>query len=132
MYVCLSSCIRARLGLLPAFTRRPLCRKKHIAFLFYGFNDASKSGLGVTKAWDDRLTVTIRTWGLDSEEELSNWRKLGNLVEDLEAEESMGRLNNSWLVFATDNATSESCLYKGNLSSKKLYDLVVWLRALAL
>ena len=42
------------------------CQKKHIAFLVYGFNDASKSSLGVTKAWDDKLTVTIGTWGSNS------------------------------------------------------------------
>ena len=108
------------------------CRKRHIAFLVYGFNDASKSGLGVTKSWDDKLTVTMGTWGSDAEDESSNWRELGNLVEDLEAEEPTGRLNDSWLVFATDNATSESCLYKGNSSSEKLYDLVVRLRALEL
>ena len=108
-----------------------MCRKKHIIFFVYGLNDALKSGLGVTKAWDDKLTVTIK-WGLDSEEESSNWQELGNLVEDLEAKDSTVRLNNSWLVFETDNATSESCLYKENSSSGKLYDLVVRLRALDL
>ena len=116
----------------PITLSRWSCRKRHVAFLVYGFNDASKGGLGVTKAWDDKLTVTIGTWGADTEEELSNWRELGNLVEDLEREEHTGRLNDSWLVFATDNATTKSCLYKGNSSLEKLYDLVVQLRALEL
>ena len=38
------------------------CRRKHIAFLVYGFNDMSKSGLGVTKLWDNKLTVSIGMW----------------------------------------------------------------------
>ena len=37
------------------------CRKKNVFLLLYGFHDASKGGLGTTKDWGDRLTVTVGT-----------------------------------------------------------------------
>ena len=36
-----------------------------------------------------------------------------------------GWLSNSLLLLATDNQVVESCLYKGNSSSPKLYDLIL-------
>ena len=111
---------------------RRSCRKSKFHFLVYGFVDASKSGLGSTKSWDDKLTVRMGTWGSDTEDESSNWREFTNLVEDLEEEEKTGDLKDSWIILATDNSTVEGCLYKGNSPSMKLYDLVVRLRALEL
>ena len=107
-----------------------LVRKAKFHFLVYGFVDASKSGLGSTKSWGDKTTVRMGTWGADSEDELSNWREFTNLVEDLEGEESSGDLDNSWVILATDNATVEACMYKGNSSSPKLFELIVRVHAL--
>ena len=72
------------------------------------------------------------TWGSDAESESSNWRELNSLVLDLESEEASGNLKNSWIILATDNSTVEGCLYKGNLQSDKLFELVVRVRALEL
>ena len=105
-------------------------RKSHLAMLIYGFHDASKSGLGITKSYENKLTVSIGTWGRDTEEESSNWREFSTLVEDMEKEEVTGNLNNAWVIMATDSSTVESCLYKGNSSSPKLFDLVVRLKSI--
>ena len=104
-------------------------RKRRVLLLLYGFHDASKGGLGTTKDWGDKLTITVGTWGADSEEETSNWREFTTLVQDMEHEEREGKLNNAWVVMATDSSTVEGCLYKGNSSSEKLFDLIVRLRA---
>ena len=103
-----------------------------MSFLVYGFNYASKSGLGVTKLWKDWLTVTIDTWESDSSSESSNWRELSTLVKDLELEEKDSNLADTWLIFATDNKVAERCIYKGKSLSEKLYDLIVRLRSLEL
>ena len=108
------------------------CRKAKFKFLVYGFADASKSGLGSIKTWNDRATVRMGTWGSDADSESSNWRELTNLVEDLESDEESGRLDNSWIIIATDNSTAEICLHKGNSSSENFFGLVVRLRALEL
>ena len=105
-------------------------RKAKFHFLVYGFVDASKSGLGSTKSWGDKTTVRMGTWGADSKSESSNWREFTNLVEDLEGEENSGDLDNSWVILATDNATVKACMYKGNSSSPKLFDLIVRVHAL--
>ena len=108
------------------------CRKAKFNFLVYGFADASKSGLGSIKTWNDKATVRMGTWGRDADCESSNWRELTNLVLDLENDEASGRLDNSWIILATDNSTAEGCLYKGNSPSEKLFGLVVRLQALEL
>lgn len=64
-------------------------------------------------------------WGCDQETEASNCREFNNVVEALEEECKAGALNGSLVVVAVDNSTMESCLYKGNSKSEKLYDLVV-------
>ena len=69
---------------------------------------------------------------LAAENESSNWREFTTLVHDMEYEEKEGRLNEAWVVMATDSTTVEGCLYKGNSSSEKLFDLIVRLRAIEL
>ena len=81
--------------------------------------------MGSTKLWGNQLTVRMGTWGSNSESKSSNWRDFTNLVEDLEDKESLGDLQESWIILATDNSTVEGCLYKGNSLSMKLYNLVV-------
>ena len=72
------------------------------------------------------------TWGSDSEENSSNWREFENLVSKIEAEAIAGKMTDSHLIMATDNSAVESCFYKGNSSSPKLYGLVVRLREVEL
>ena len=86
-------------------------------FLVYGFVDASKSDLGSTKTWNNKMIVRMGTWGSDADYKSLNWREFTNLVEDLEKEERSGDLNDSCIILATDNVIVEGCLYKGKSSS---------------
>ena len=45
---------------------------------------------------------------------------------------SQKSIHGSTIIIATDNATAEAVLYKGNSTSEKLFDLVVRLRELEL
>jgi hypothetical protein len=69
-------------------------------------------------------------WGADDEGESSNWKEFENQVESLEHEAMEGNLTNAMVYFFTDNSTVESCLYKGNSSSAKLFLLMVRMRKL--
>jgi hypothetical protein len=51
-------------------------------------------------------------------------------VEALEQEAAEGNLTNTLVYFSTDNTMVESCLYKGNSSSVKLFRLMVRMRNL--
>ena len=95
--------------------------------------DASKSGFGSTvDKGDNNITMRIGVWNSEAEEESSNWREFENLVETVESEANAGNLHSSIIILATDNQVTESCIYKGNSSSEKLFDLIVRLRTLEL
>ena len=118
--------------LLPAQPPIISDRCSKVSMIIYGFADASGTGFGST--FDDGTTTKYRvgTWGKDSELESSNWRELTNIVDTLEKEALSQDLHGSIMIMATDNATAESCFYKGNSSSEKLFELVVRLRKLEL
>lgn len=103
-------------------------RSDTINFLVYGFGDASGSGLGATFDMGTHTKYRIGVWGKDSSEESSNWREFQNLVLNLEEEHKLGKLNGALLILATDNQVAERCIYKGNSTSSKLYDLIVRFR----
>ena len=46
-------------------------------------------------------------------------------MEAMEDESKRGNLKGSLVILAVDNSTVESCLYKGNSRSQKLYELIV-------
>ena len=58
------------------------------------------------------------------------FREFENGVQTLEDEAKEGRLDNAMVFLCTDNSTTEAGWYKGNSSSKKLFDLKVRLRKL--
>jgi hypothetical protein len=72
----------------------------------------------------------VGVWGSDDESESSNFKEFQNVVESIEHEVNSGNLDGSLLFFFTDNSTVESALYKGNTSSRKLFELVVRFRKL--
>ena len=62
----------------------------------------------------------------------SNYRELCNLAEALEeaVEEAVidGSVQGSELFIFTYNSVAEGCFYRGTVSSRKLFNLVTWLR----
>jgi hypothetical protein len=98
--------------------------------IFYGFGDASGKGFGSTMLTKKGIKYRIGLWGADDEGESSNWKEVKNQVEALEQEATDGNLTNAMVYFFTDNSTVESCLYKGNSSSRKLFKLMVRMRKL--
>ena len=107
-------------------------RTSYVQLVIYGFVDASKSGFGSSIDYDGSIKYRIGTWGPDQDTESSNFREFCNLVETLEHEASMNRLNNSTIIIATDNSTVESCIYKGNSTNHKLFDLIIRFKDLEL
>ena len=94
--------------------------------------DASGSGFGSSLQREDNPSYRIGVWGSDEDDESSNWRESQNVVESLEEEEKLGNLDGAFVVLATDNKTVESCIYRGNSSSIKLFDLMLRFKLLEL
>lgn len=105
-------------------------RRENYLLLLYGFVDASKAGMGSIFASEKGNHLRMGMWGPDTEEDSSNWREFENLVLNVEEEAKKGNLKGALVVLATDNKVTESCLYKGNAKSEKLFDLIVRLRTL--
>ena len=100
-------------------------RTEKVFMAVYGFMDASGSGFGSSFDRDNKTTYRMGVWGKDDEHNSSNWKEFQNFVESLEHEYSLGTLDGALMILAVDNATVESCIYKGNSSSPKLYDLIL-------
>ena len=98
----------------------------------YGFGDASGKGFGSTITTPKGIRYRIGTWESDAEGNSSNWREFENIVETLEEEAKAGHLKGSIVFLFTDNSTCEAAIFKGNSSSRKLFDLVVRLKTLEL
>jgi hypothetical protein len=105
-------------------------RSNKVIEIMYGFGDASGKGFGSTLLSSGGIKYRIGLWSRDAEEDSSNWRELGNLVEALEEEGATGSLDGAAVFFFTDNTTAEAALYKGNSSSQKLFDLVLRMKSL--
>jgi len=107
-------------------------RSANVSLLVYGFVDASKSGFGASIDYNNSVRYRIGIWGPDEQSESSNYREFANLIETLEQEYQEGRLKDSTVIMATDNSTEEAAIYKGNSTSKKLFELVVRFKVLEL
>jgi len=107
-------------------------RTNQVQLVIYGFVDASKSGFGSSMDYASSIKYRIGTWSSDTDDESSNFREFNNLVETLEFEASKNRLNDSTIIMATDNSTVESCIFKGNSSNEKLFNLIVRFKNLQL
>ena len=108
-----------------------LVRGKRILVVRYGFGDASGSGFG--SSWIDKNGSTsyrYGVWGTDMQSQSSNYRELCNLVETLEHFGSTNDLEGIELFIFTDNSVAEAAYYKGNSSSKLLFDLILRLTIL--
>ena len=98
--------------------------------IVYGFVDASGSGFGSTLLVKGKVKYRIGTWSSSEDSNSSNWREFENLVYEVEEAGQKGWLYNSTILIATDNKVVEACLYKGNSSSTKLFDLIVRVKLL--
>ena len=90
--------------------------------------DASGSGFGSTLLVKGNIEYRIGTWSSLEDTNSSNWREFENLVCEVEQAGRKGWFNNCEVILATDNQVVESCLYKGNSTSQKLFGLVVRLK----
>ena len=100
-------------------------RSSKVRIVRYGFGDASGTGFGSTIQTSLGLKYRVGVWGSDEEDESSNFKELENVVTTIEEEAESGALNEAALFFFTDNSTVEAALFKGNSSSRKLFELVV-------
>jgi hypothetical protein len=125
---------------LPALTRlfdskhppKRRVRSKKVVEAYYGFGDASQDGFGfnIQKPDEDTIHYRFGQWCDEISERSSNYRELFNLVCRLEELVEEGSLGGSEVFLFTDNSTAESVYYKGNSSSKTLFELMLRLRNL--
>jgi hypothetical protein len=107
-------------------------RSRKVVDVYYGFGDASQDGFGfnIQKPEDDTIHYRFGQWCDEIAEKTSNYRELYNLVTRLEEMVEEGSLRGAEVFLFTDNSTAESVYYKGNSSSKALYELMLRLRDL--
>jgi hypothetical protein len=79
---------------------------------------------------DGTIHYRYRHWCTEVSEESSNYRELLNLVEGLEIQVREGGLRECEVFLFTDNSTAEAVYFKGNSTSRKLFELVLRLRRL--
>jgi hypothetical protein len=117
---------------------RRLVRSGVALQVFYGFGDASGVGHasnfqgfkrnGREVKADGRIHFRYGHWCDAVSEASSNYRELLNLVESLEAQVEDGRIRGAEVFLFTDNSTAEAVFFKGNSTSKPLFDLMLRLR----
>jgi hypothetical protein len=107
-------------------------RTKKAAEVYYSFGDASQDGFGfnLQKPEEDHLLFRFGQWCDTVSEESSNYRGLLNLMGRLEELVENGMLQGSEVFIFTDNSTAEAVFYKGNSSSRMLFELMLRLRKL--
>jgi len=111
--------------------RRVRC--KIVIECFYGFGDASGTGFGSTFAEGKagyRVHYRFGQWCSEISEESSNYRELRNLVDAVEELVVQKELRGVEIFLFTDNSTAEGAFWKGNSSSRKLFELVLRLKKL--
>ncbi len=122
------------LGVLISGDRPPLrrIRTKNVSHVLYGFGDASGSAFGTTLGLGEKLEFEYGQWCSEDSEESSNWRELKNLVDALEGWVQSHNISGSQMFIFTDNSTAEAAYWKGTSRSKKLCELVLRMKCIAL
>jgi hypothetical protein len=100
-------------------------RQNKILTAIYGFVNASASGFGSSFTTHVGTHYTYGVWGRDHENQSSNYWELSNLVTPIERLWREGTLDGAEVFVFTDNFTAESAFYKGNTTSKALFELVL-------
>ena len=91
----------------------------------YMFGDASKAGFGSSWISDNGVKYHFGTWGRDMNDRSSNLRELKNLVDTLKHMAETNELEGSDIFIFTDNSTAEAAFFKGSLTSKLLFELIL-------
>ena len=107
-----------------------LIRGPGLAYVLYGFGDASGAGFGSSWESSEGTRYRFGVWGKDVEGRSSNYRELRNLVDSLEEIAEEEKLRGTEVFFFTDNSTAENAYFKGASSSELLHELVTRLRRL--
>jgi hypothetical protein len=107
-------------------------RCRGVAAVFYGFGDASGKAFGSTFQVDGFIRYRYGQWCSAIQEESSNYKELGNLVSALGEAVEDGTLEDCEVFLFTDNSTAEGAYYKGNSPSRKLFELVLQIRKIAM
>ena len=100
-------------------------RAKSCHQVIYGVGDASGDGFGDSFLTKDGLSYHIGTWNEKTGNHSSNYREFRNFLVAFKREGDAGRLENSFVLFCTDNSTVEAALYKGTSDSKHLLEMVI-------
>jgi hypothetical protein len=103
-----------------------------MAAVYYGFGDASGKAFGSTFQVEDDIMYRYGQWCSAMQEESSNYKELGNLVSALGEAVEDNILQDCEVFLFTDNSTAEGAYYKGNSPSRKLFELVLQLRKVAM
>jgi hypothetical protein len=107
-----------------------LIRGPGLAYVLYGFGDASGAGFGSSWESSEGMRYRFGVWGKDVGGRSSNYRELRNLVDSLEEIGEEQKLRGTEVFFFTDNSTAENAFFKGASSSELLHELVTKLRKL--
>ena len=107
-------------------------RSKIVHELLYGFGDASATGFcgtfqtavnhGRGYKFNDQIHYQYGHWCAATSEASSNYRELLNLVQGLESLVREKDRHSIEVFLFTDNSTAEAVFYKGNSTSKKLFE----------
>jgi hypothetical protein len=88
--------------------------------------DASATGFGSSlQLPTGHLLYRYGLWGRDNEASSSKYRELRHLVEVLEDGVFTGVLHGSEIFLFTNNFTAEAAFYRGNSSSRALFQLIL-------
>jgi hypothetical protein len=96
--------------------------------VYYGFGDASAVGFILDMEVKGRLFYRHGHWCDATAEASSNYRELKNLVDGLEELVRSGRVKDAEVFLFTDNSTAEAVFYRGNSTSRPLFELMLRLR----
>jgi hypothetical protein len=96
--------------------------------VYYGFGDASAMGFMLDMEVEGDLFFRHGHWCDATAEASSNYRELKNLVDGLEELVRSGRVKDAEVFLFTDNSTAEAVFYRGNSTSRPLFELMLRLR----
>ncbi|GFH49897.1 hypothetical protein CTEN210_06373 [Chaetoceros tenuissimus] len=107
-----------------------LVRGKALAFIRFGFGDASGGGFGSSWEFEGDIIYRYGVWGKEMDLSSSNLREFTNQVDSLETMGEQGLLDGVEVFFFTDNSTCEAAAYNGSSKSELLFELVLRLHKL--
>jgi hypothetical protein len=115
---------------LTSSARPPRQRVRSAATIevYNGFGDASGVGFSLDIEVKGELLFRHGHWCDETSEMKSNYRELKNLVDGLEEMVRSGRVKDAKVFLFTDNSTAEAVFYRGNSSSRPLFELMLRLR----